>query len=138
MQGIGILSWPGRNGIEKGEKYNGQWSNSQMNGQGTMEYSDGSVYEGNWEDGVRSGTGRFVLMKPDGEEVYTGEFKNDKFGGQGTLTKSNGAYYTGHWVEGTPTGRGEMKDPDGRVFIGIFEDGKPVGKHDPRLRVLIV
>jgi len=36
-----------------------------------MIYSDGSLYEGNWEEGLKSGIGRFLFSDGD---IYEGEF----------------------------------------------------------------
>ena len=35
-----------------GDTYNGQWQSDTMQGKGTMYYKDGSVYEGEWENGL--------------------------------------------------------------------------------------
>ena len=34
-------------------KYTGQWESDQQHGQGTCQYADGSVYEGQWHEGAR-------------------------------------------------------------------------------------
>lgn len=35
------------------ERYSGNWVNGLMHGHGILEYSNGSVYDGNWEQGLK-------------------------------------------------------------------------------------
>ena len=51
-------------------------------GDGKMTLSDGSVYEGQFKDGVFDGKG--TLTYANGEQ-YTGEFKNGLYDGNGVL-----------------------------------------------------
>jgi len=46
-------------------------------------YIDGSLYEGNWDKGLKCGNGRFLFSDGD---IYEGEFQNDVPHGQGTIT----------------------------------------------------
>jgi hypothetical protein len=39
--------------------YTGEWATSEPHGRGKMEYTDGSVYEGNFSNGLKEGTGVF-------------------------------------------------------------------------------
>jgi hypothetical protein len=48
-----------------------------------MLYPDGSLYEGNWEHGLKCGKGRFLFSDGD---VYVGGFLEDVPHGQGSLT----------------------------------------------------
>ena len=72
-------------------KYEGGFSNGQMNGNGTIEYmsgeDEGSKYVGDFQFGKKHGKGTFSWI--DGKK-YKGEFRNDKMTGKGTLTWSNG------------------------------------------------
>lgn len=47
-------------------------------GLGTVQYANGSVYEGMWNNGMREGYGR--LIHPTGD-MYVGNWKNDKANG---------------------------------------------------------
>ena len=67
--------------FSNGDKYSGQWSNGVMNGQGKMEFANnGDNYEGEWRDNKRHG--------------------------QGTYTYAGGGWSSSEWykgVEQTPT-----------------------------------
>ena len=95
--GQGTLEYP------DGTTYVGNWINNQPNGQGTVEWPDGNSYNGNWKDNKRDGQGTLTLA--DGYK-YVGKFKDDKFDGQGTLTVANGNKYVGEFKDGKFNGQG--------------------------------
>lgn len=53
------------------ERYEGEWVDGKMQGRGTYQYSDGSVFDGGWVAGKMQGKGVFVY--PNGNR-YEGEF----------------------------------------------------------------
>lgn len=59
--------------------YVGEVSNWSENGHGTMIFSDGSTYQGQWRDGNRHGVG--TQWARSGELLYQGYFENDKASG---------------------------------------------------------
>ena len=72
--------------------------NDKFNGPGTMTYSDGSVYKGNFENNHRSGMGTATLA--DGSK-YEGSWWEDKFDGRGQLTLATGDKKEGLWKAGS-------------------------------------
>lgn len=76
-------------------------------------------------EAVQDGFGKEVLS--DGS-VYNGEFKNGLFNGEGTLTTAGGDRYEGEFREGKFNGHGEMDFADHRQYIGEFKDGLYDGK----------
>ena len=46
-----------------GTFFEGQFSNNTPNGQGTMRYNDGIVYQGNFRDGIKDGKGKIFLIQ---------------------------------------------------------------------------
>ncbi len=74
----------------------------QPDGKGTMKYSDGSEYTGDWVDGVHQGQG---TMKYD-NGTYDGEWQNDKKNGKGTYTWNDGKKYDGEYVDDVRSGNG--------------------------------
>ena len=110
-------------------------------------YSDGKVYEGPFDDGVRHGKG--VLKQANGD-IYEGDFDHGKMTGKGTLkyasgrifvgrfvtgkkitgrlTFADGSYYDGEFKAEKPHGRGERKMKDGDVYTGEWVDGKMCGR----------
>ena len=70
-------------GTEKGtykyvgrSKYEGEWKEGKLNGQGIYTWSDGEKYEGEWKEGKRHGQGTDTWS--DGEGKIEGEFKEGK------------------------------------------------------------
>ena len=43
--------------LRKGDTYEGAWKDDNMHGKGVYSYSDGSVYEGDFQNGVKCGHG---------------------------------------------------------------------------------
>ena len=56
-----------------GDKYEGEWLNDYFHGQG-MNYHDGSIYSGTWEQSKRAGIGKMTFPN---EDFYDGEWRND-------------------------------------------------------------
>ena len=80
-------------------------------GVGSLTYSDGDKYEGEWKDGQKNGQGTFTWSNG---RKYVGEFKNGIQHGQGTLTFPNGKKFKGKWKDGKPW-NGTVYDKDGNV-----------------------
>lgn len=55
--------------------YKGSFSGGNIAGTGRFEYLDGSVYEGEWWDNKKQGTGKFV--EPNDHAVYNGNWDYD-------------------------------------------------------------
>ncbi|MCL2186500.1 MAG: tetratricopeptide repeat protein [Treponema sp.] len=83
-------------------------------------FPNGSVYYGDWVNGIRSGWGR--LTAANGEE-YTGDYFNDERHGKGKYKWPDGREYSGDWVNGQRTGKGKETDAEGAVYEGDFLDG---------------
>lgn len=113
--------------LDNGAKYTGQWTveNSKRDGFGIQIWSDGSKYEGFWNNDKANGKGR--LIHADGD-VYEGDWKEDKAHGKGCYTHYDGAKYDGDWVEDRQHGYGVETWPDGARYEGSYEDGKKHGK----------
>lgn len=89
--------------LYRGATYSGYVNESrQPDGKGTMKYSDGSEYTGDWVNGVRQGQGK---MKYD-NGVYEGEWQNDKKNGRGTYTWNDGKKYEGAYADDVRSGEG--------------------------------
>jgi len=95
------------------------------NGAGTLIFSDGNKYEGEWKDGEINGRGTYTYY--DGNQ-YIGEFKKWKKHGQGTYTWSDGNKYEGEWKDGEINGRGTYTYYDGNQYIGEFKKWKKHGQ----------
>lgn len=108
-----------------GDKYLGNFnSSSEYEGEGIYFYANGSVFEGNFQNGQSNGEGTFV--GPEGK--YIGHFRNDKFEGKGTLFYSNGDKYEGSFLEGERHGAGVFTEASGNQYVGNFQCGQFHGK----------
>jgi len=67
-----------------------------------MHYLDGAKYEGEWKDGQISGEGKVIY--PDDLPVYEGEWKEGKRHGEGKYTFPDGEELEGEWEEHEFTG----------------------------------
>ena len=61
---------------------------------GTIKYSTGAYYKGEWKNGFLSGEGFYI---DEGNNKYNGNFDNGLFNGTGTMEYSNGDKYEGEW-----------------------------------------
>jgi len=93
-----------------------------IEGVGSLTYSDGDKYEGEWKDGQKHGQGTYTWSNGN---KYVGEFKDGKKHGQGTFTWSNGKKYVGEFKNGIQNGQGTLTFPNGKKFKGKWKDGKP-------------
>jgi hypothetical protein len=73
--------------IGQWKKYEGDWSYGEMDGQGTLKYNDGIIYEGSFEDGEKSGPCKITFSKDFSSGVKSLGFFNNcypvRFGGPG-------------------------------------------------------
>lgn len=97
--------------LENGAKYQGEWikGSEVRQGKGIQIWSDGSKYEGWWQNNKANGKGR--LIHADGD-VFEGEWKDDKAHGKGIYSHLDGAKYDGEWQEDRQHGRGIETWPD--------------------------
>ena len=84
--------------------------------EGPFELEDKSTYEGEIDNGLRSGYGRQVWK--DGA-FYEGFWKEDQTCGVGRQIFANGNIYEGEWFRGRPHGHGKYFDNEnGSVYEG--------------------
>lgn len=107
-----------------GAVYTGQWQNSQRHGKGTMTYADGSRYEGNWKEHDFHGYGIYTYA--DGG-YYEGNWENGKRSGKGKSVSKEGSVWEGTFVDGKLHGQGTCTWVDGSKYVGAFVEGKRHG-----------
>jgi len=93
-------------------------------GQGKAVYSDGSKYEGSWQQGERHGFGKLVWPDTD---AYRGIFEHDVFSDHGTYVFRTGSIYIGVLKNGKRSTMGKQIWPDGRYFRGEYLNDEPIG-----------
>ena len=70
-------------------------------GKGTYKYGDGSVWTGDFKDGVPEGQGTCVYINGD---KYVGRFERHAPQGEGTMYHANGRIVSAMWEYGRPIG----------------------------------
>lgn len=113
-----------------GTRYEGQWENDRMNGQGSLRTVEGATFEGNFFNGTKHGKGREEFGNELGIKfccplgywhagnnycVYTGDYAMGLFHGEGEFKCQAGPYYKGQWCRGKKHGQGE---------VSYFKDGE--------------
>lgn len=85
------MTWP------DGTKYEGEFVNGKMTGQGVKTWPNGNKYEGMWKNGLQHGAGKFYSAKNDTvtpEEWRDGKRwtwnKNGKAVGQAPIANQEG------------------------------------------------
>jgi len=83
--------------LASGNRYEGQWKDGKMHGQGVFEFVNGNRYEGQFKDGKRNGQG--VYEYADGTR-YEGQQKAGLFHGRLFTTRPDGSSFTTLWENG--------------------------------------
>mmetsp|Transcript_19565 Transcript_19565/g.40343 ORF Transcript_19565/g.40343 Transcript_19565/m.40343 type:complete len:264 (-) Transcript_19565:248-1039(-) len=92
---------------------------------GTMNYSDGRVYSGEWENGRWHGRGKTTY--PNGDS-YEGDYRDDQRDGKGVYHWNDGRRFEGDFANDQRNGHGVYSWPDGSTYEGEFRDGRRHGK----------
>lgn len=105
--------------------YEGQWLNGKKSGTGAMIYANGDAYYGQFKNNKSNGDGSYKYKNGD---IYSGQWTNGKKNGNGTyLFAANDSQLVGTWdMNNLKTGRWIYKD--GSSWHGNFKNGNPFGK----------
>lgn len=72
--------------------YYGEVKNGKPHGKGTARWGENKIYEGDWVNGKRSGSGKYSMTVVSdsmiSKTVYNGQWADDKYNGQGSLYQS--------------------------------------------------
>lgn len=101
-------------------------ANNEPEGHGVKFYSDGTLYVGDWENGVPHTYGKGLWQRPDGSQ-YEGNFIKGLKHGIGTQIFPDGSRYRGEFAKGYEHGHGTRFQKDGSIFEGRFRFGKKDG-----------
>lgn len=104
--------------------YKGMMKFTCAHGLGTMHYTNGDIYVGNFDDCRRSGNGKMTYANGI---VYEGEWKDHKQHGKGLVTYTDGSIYKGEFSNGNRHGKGKEIWADKRTYEGNFENGSRSG-----------
>ena len=112
--------------FKNGNIYKGNWNeNGEMQGEGIyILKNDNAFAEGVWDKGELIG-GRIFL--PNGD-IYEGKIENSIFNGKGKLTCVDGIIYEGNFINGERNGIFNIYYPDGSYYYGDFKNENFNGK----------
>lgn len=83
--------------------YKGGWRMNKRHGRGVNYYHNGDIYDGFFEDGLRSTIGKLYFANGDRVE---GQFRKDVIEGWATLYCKTGDWFEGHWRDHMREGPG--------------------------------
>ena len=106
---------------------NEEWKKSSRGytGQGTAYYENGDIYEGDFIDGIRSGTGIYRYMKSG--HRYEGGWEENVRSGIGKMVYKGVGEYHGYWENGRRHGEGVFTYKNGDVYSGWWTYGDKQG-----------
>ncbi len=107
-------------------RYEGEFSNGQIQGHGVAYRPDGSRYEGQFA--ASAGNGYGVRIGPDGSRL-SGQWNNDVFEGFGVSEDADGRLWIGAWRDGGPNGYGTYLHPNGFYDRGLWQEGTLIERH---------
>ncbi len=91
-------------------------------GWGSFTYQNGDKYEGFWKDSKMNGYGLFTFK--NAKATYDGEFRDNSITGMGILTYDDGnKTYHGEFQSGVFSGFGSLQDKKANTLqLGLFKD----------------
>ena len=130
LDGKGTIKW------SDGKSYEGDYKEGKRCGKGIMKWPNGGTYEGDWENDTANGQGRLEAFKGD---IYDGGWKAGKRDGKCVYKMANGTVYEGDAKSDKLVGKGKITYPNGSVYEGDVDGCKPSGHgilKDPSGKVL--
>ena len=112
--------------FSNGDIYTGEFNYGKPNGKGAFTYGNGDSYSGTVAEGQRHGSGTYTSAAGN---KYVGQFSEGNFEGLGTYyflanSPSRGDIYAGEFSSNTFNGQGRYTHSNGQVFVGSFSNGR--------------
>jgi len=86
-------------------------------------WKNGSVYDGDFKNGLKHGKGVWTKGRGENLTTYTGEYLLDKKCGYGVFKWASGNIYKGYYDKDEREGHGEMVWTDGSKYLGSWVRG---------------
>ena len=106
--------------------YEGEFQDGVRSGRGIAYERGLMVYQGEFEGGVYQGDG--VLYDKSGARIYQGGFAKGLYDGAGRLYDGEFLSYEGQFVAGIPEGEGKRYAEKTLLYAGGFHEGLPHGE----------
>jgi hypothetical protein len=101
-------------------EYKGQFKYLKIVGKGILTYPNGATYEGQFAERLPQGEG--LYKNKEETEVYEGSFNNGKKSGTGKQIEEKSTY-EGGYLNGYKHGEGKITYSDGKVIKGVWKKG---------------
>ena len=108
------------------KEYIGDIKYYEPHGVGTLYYTDGTYYYGQFVDGSKHGKGKQTYSSE--YDFYDGEWEYGTWSGYGTLVFKNGDKYVGQFSRGNFEGKGTYYFKNGDKYVGQFRRGQFEGE----------
>ncbi len=108
---------------DDGSTYDGQVRNGKKHGRGTFAFANGDKYVGDFANGLRHGWGVYIYGSGS---RYEGEYRLGKRHGKGAFFYANDDKFEGEWRSGLKDGAGEYTRADGTELSGVWRNDQPV------------
>ncbi|KAJ3425739.1 radial spoke head 1 [Anaeramoeba flamelloides] len=106
-------------------KYIGTMSYGKPIGKGSLQYPNGTIFEGNFLDGEKNGIG---MIRYSSGSILTGIWKNGKPNGLCKLKLKGNSNFIGNYLNGEKHGFGTTLFENGTIYRGCFKDDQINGK----------
>lgn len=107
-------------------RYFGRSQNGQAAGFGIGLFESKGIYEGQWLNNARHGSGKYTWANGDS---YEGEFKDGARNGYGVYLFATGESYVGNWKNDLRDGKGKLLDAGSSVLLdGDWEKDRFIRK----------
>ena len=105
--------------------YEGYWENKMKSGIGIERRWDGTKYEGEYKEGKKNGIGVYIW---EDHSLYFGEWLNNNIHGYGIFKNRDSSKYQGEFILNKRNGYGELtKYKNGTFFFGYWNNNKKKG-----------
>jgi len=112
-----LLNGKGKVVDSNGTTYEGFFENDSLNGTGKITFKDGTTYEGDFHNDSLNGTGKITFK--DGT-IHEGNFKNNLLNELGKITFKHGTTHEGDFYNGILNGQGKIILNNGTTRVGNF------------------
>ena len=106
--------------LPDGQIYTGNFANWTKFGEGNLTWRNGDVFQGIWTDNE---VGNGTITYSDGT-LYIGQWLGDKRHGKGEMRYTHGGKYVGHFSNGLKDGIGNYTWSDGAYYSGQFKNDR--------------
>lgn len=106
---------------DNGSVYTGEWRDGMMNGNGEIIFANYASFKGSF---INHEYYKGIYINPEGSR-YNGYWKNGKLQGEGVIIFYNGVKYNGHFEDGKMSGYGVLTFPGGKQYKGYWKNNRP-------------